>query len=505
MRNPRHLAVGAAALAAALAASLTGLFAWADGPQDRDRQGGAVHLRLLGVNDFHGHLQPLSEDVGGAAWLAAHLDAATIPGRTIRVHAGDMVGASPLISAWFHDEPTIAAVNGMGFDVGTLGNHEFDEGAGELLRLLRGGQRSGTAALKADGGGGRVDTSSPGFRGAGFPYTAANTVHAGSGRPLLPPYWIAERAGVKVGFIGITTRSTARWVLPRYADRFRFLDLSASVNRWVPRLQRQGVEAIVVLAHAGAPEQEGDGRRATGEIVEESREMSDAVDVVVAGHSHSKLDLRVPNRSGRGSKLVVEAGSYGAAFDRVDLTVDRRTGEVLRSSGSIVETSHSAVAPDPDMAALVASYASRAAPVAERILGSAGRELSAGHGLGELAARAQLRLAGTDVALVNRSSFRGTIDAGAITFADVFEAQAYDHRVLTLTMSGADVLRAANGAVYMAARRPIDPRGTYTVAANELFATRGGLAALATAARQGRVAGTEVEALSAYLGTPRGR
>jgi 5'-nucleotidase len=124
---------------------------------------GVVKLRLLGVNDFHGHLDPPLPGIGGAAWLKARLDRATIPGRTIGVHAGDMVGALPLLSSWFHDEPSIEAANEIGFDVGTLGNHEFDEGGAELMRLLRGGRRTGREALKRDADGGWVNTSSSDF------------------------------------------------------------------------------------------------------------------------------------------------------------------------------------------------------------------------------------------------------------------------------------------------------------------------------------------------------
>ena len=501
LKDPRHLAAGAAAFGTALATALLGIFARADTPERPQPPTGPVELRLLGVNDFHGHLEPPREDVGGAASLTAHLDAATLPGRTIRVHAGDMVGTSPLISSWFHDEPAIEAANQMGFDVGTVGNHEFDEGGDELLRLLRGGRRTGPAAVKLDGAGGLVNTSSPSFSGASFPYLGANTVDAGSGRLMLPPYRIIERAGVRLGFIGVTTTSTPRWVLPRLADRYRFLDLSDSVNRWAAELERKGVEAIVVLAHVGAPSQKGDGSRATGPVVEESRQMSDAVDVVIAGHSHSELNLRAPNASGRGSKLVVEANSYGTAFDQVDLTLDRTSGEVLSKSAVIVSTTHSAVVPDAGSSELVDRYATRIAPVADQVLGVARSPLSARRGLGKLAAEAQRRLARADIALVNRSSFRGTIDAGPITYAEVFEAQAYDHPVLRMTMSGAGVLEATRGAIYRAARRPgpIEPSETYTVAANELFATRNGLPALAAAARRGQVVGTEVEALSDYL------
>ena len=503
LRDPRHIAPGIAAFSAALAVALFGLHARADAPAgEAVPPSGVVKLRLLGVNDFHGHLEPPEPGVGGAAWLAGHLDDASIPGRTIRVHAGDMVGASPLVSSWFHDEPAIEAANLMGFDVGTVGNHEFDEGGDELLRLIRGGGRAGPAALKPDSTGKLVNTSSPEFRGAAFPYIAANTTDSGSGRLVLPPYRVVRRAGVRVGFIGVTTPSTPNWVLPRFADRFRFLDISDSVNRWVPELRRRGVETIVVLAHSGAPSQEGNGARATGEVVEESRQMSDAVDVVIAGHSHSRLNLRVPNPSGRGHKLVVEAASYGTAFDQVDLSVDRRTGDVVRKSAAIPATPHSGTRADPESAALVARYVSRIAPVAGRIVGRTARALSGGAGLGELAAEAQRRLADSDLAFVNQGSFRAGIGAGPISYSDLFAAQAYDHAVLKLTLSGEDVLALARrGAVYSAGLRgrAVDPAGRYTVAVNELFATRSGLPSIESAASAGRPVGTEVEALTRYV------
>ena len=292
-----RLLPGLAAFAAAMLVALLGLYAQAGTPEPREKESrrGVVKLRLLGVNDFHGHLEPPRPGIGGAAWLKSHLDRATLPGRTIRVHAGDMVGATPLISSWFHDEPTIEAANEIGFDVGTVGNHEFDEGGDELMRLLRGGRRTGPEALKPDVTGQLVNTSSPEFAGAGFPYIAANTVDR-DGELLLPPFQIVERAGVRVGFIGVTTRSTPTFLLERHAARFRFTDISEAVNRWVPELRRRGVEAIVVLAHAGGPTQdETDAPDYVGEIIDEAREMSSAVDVVVAGHSHSRINVRVPN------------------------------------------------------------------------------------------------------------------------------------------------------------------------------------------------------------------
>ncbi len=182
----QNLLPGAAAFSAALLVALLGLTAGAreSGPQGS----GTVELQLLGVNDFHGHLEPPEPGVGGAAWLGAWLDRAGLshPDRTIRVHAGDMVGVSPLISSHFNDEPTIEATNLMGFDVGTLGNHEFDEGGAEALRLVR---------------------------RARYPYIAANTVTREGGELILPPYRIVERSGVKVGFIGVTTEDTPYFLL----------------------------------------------------------------------------------------------------------------------------------------------------------------------------------------------------------------------------------------------------------------------------------------------------
>jgi 2',3'-cyclic-nucleotide 2'-phosphodiesterase (5'-nucleotidase family) len=200
LADRRHLLPGAAAFSAALLVALLGLTAGAEEPRAPLRTG-TVELQLLGVNDLHGHLEPPEAGVGGAAWLGAWLDRASgsHPGRTIRVHAGDMVGASPLISSHFHDEPAIEATNLMDFDVGTLGNHEFDEGGPEALRLVRRGR---------------------------YPYVAANTVTREGGELILPPYEIVERGGVRVGFIGVTTIDTPYFLLSEFARQYRWLDLA---------------------------------------------------------------------------------------------------------------------------------------------------------------------------------------------------------------------------------------------------------------------------------------
>ena len=300
LRNRRHLLPGAAAFAAVLLVALLGLNAGADEPPPASDDG-PVELQLLGVNDFHGNLEPPEPGIGGAAWLGAHLDnaARSHPDRTIRVHAGDMIGASPLISSHFDDEPTIEATNMMGFDVGAVGNHEFDEGGDELTRVLQGSR---------------------------YQWLAANTVDPETGATFLPPYKVIERGGVRVGFIGVTTDDTPTWLLPEFKREYRFLDISETVNRWVPELRSRGVEAIVVLAHSGAF-QEGD--EAEGEIADETAQMDDAVDVVIAGHTHSQLNFSVDG------KLVVESFPYGTGYDRVRITVDRITGDVIAKSADL--------------------------------------------------------------------------------------------------------------------------------------------------------------------------
>jgi 5'-nucleotidase len=457
-----RLLTGLTAFAAPMLVALLGLYPKADTPAETDRPEGIVKLRLLGVNDFHGHLEPPRPGVGGAAWLKSHLDRAEIAGRTIRVHAGDMVGASPLLSSWFRDEPTLEAANLIGFDVGTVGNHEFDEGGDELLRLL---------SL------------------ARFPYIGANTYLREGDELLLPPYQVVERAGVRVGFIGVTTPSTPKFLLDRHAARFRWTDISASVNRWVPVLRRQGAEAIVVLAHAGAPSQgESDGSDYVGEIVEETRQMSPAVDVVIAGHSHSRLDLRVPNADGSGDKLVIEALSYGVAYDLVDLAIDARTGHVTAKTGRIPDTRHAGVAGDGEVAALVRGYRDRLAPVADRVLGHSESGLTRSGGrLGQLVADAERAFGHTDAAVVSPGALRADIDAGPITYADVAGVLAYDHPVMRFPMTGRELRALVERGAYYAGPPSLDPGATYSVAASELLVPRG------------RPVGTEVEAVAWHL------
>ena len=270
-----------------------------------------------------------------------------------------MVGASPLISSWFHDEPTMEAANLLGFDVGTLGNHEFDEGGDELMRMLRGGQRTGRAALRRDADGRAREHLVAGLRRALPIPTSRRTRSTASGELRLPPYAIVERAGVRVGFIGVTTQSTPNFLL----DRPRASASASPTSRTpstagCPCCAAAGCRRSSCWRTPAGPRRTSPTRRDfVGEIIDEAREMSSEVDAVIAGHSHSRLDIRVPNADGSGDKLIVEALSYGVAYDLVDLTIDRRHRRGGGEDGPRARTRRTTWRATRAIAALVEGYA----------------------------------------------------------------------------------------------------------------------------------------------------
>ncbi|MFL5839334.1 MAG: bifunctional metallophosphatase/5'-nucleotidase [Thermoleophilaceae bacterium] len=475
------LAASGAALLAAVRAPEVG--ATASGPAR------LVHVRVLGINDLHGHLDPTdvgSRAAGGVAWLASWLDSRSADGTpTIRVTAGDSPGASPLISAHFHDQPAVEALNLMHFDVGTVGNHDFDEGPAEMLRLVRGGD---------------------GFAGADFPYVGANALDADTGRPVLPPYVVVERAGVRIGFIGVTTRASARWLLPRYASQLRFADISDTVNRYARELQDQGVQSIVVLAHAGGVQESAEA--ATGEIVDETREMSDAVDVVVSGHTHTVIDLHVAH------KLVTQAAAFGTAFDQIDMTIDPRTADVVSARADIVRTWDDApgIRPDPLLAAMVEGYRDRLGELVTRTVAYAPEPIMRTPGedspnrLGTMVADSERAAAHADIAFVAPAWVRADLPAGRLTYADLFEVQPFGDELIRMTMSGGDLQAVLDEQhtpgqpLLIASGLPqeIDPRANYTVVVCDFLASGGEGFSGFTRGRERAAAGKDIDALVDY-------
>ena len=275
-----------------------------------------VHLRILAISDFHGQLEPPGAagriggvEVGGAAYLASHI--ATLRAgapHSIVVSAGDLINASPFTSALFHDEPTIEAMDAIGLDLNGVGNHEFDEGVDELVRMQRGGCHP-------------VDGCQFGetFAGAGFTFLAANVVREDSQETLLPSYAVRVFDGVPVAFIGVTLANTGSMVSPSGVRGWRFRDEAQTANQLARALRDQGVEAIVLLIHEGGHAGGGvdECPALSGPIAAIARKLEPGIDVVISGHTHQAYNCLVDGR------VLTAAGSHGRVVTQIDLTLDR--------------------------------------------------------------------------------------------------------------------------------------------------------------------------------------
>ncbi|MFL6559142.1 MAG: metallophosphoesterase, partial [Bacillus sp. (in: firmicutes)] len=270
-----------------------------------------IQVQLLGINDLHGQLN-VTRNVGGKPagrvdYLATYLKKREAENKnTLLVQDGDMVGASPPISALLQDEPTIDILNNLGFDIGTVGNHEFDEGLTELLRLINGGAHPKTGN----------------FAGSKFPWVVANVVNEQTGKTILPPYQILKVNGMPIGFIGVVTTETPTIVVPSGVAGLRFTDEVEAINRNVVELKKQGVKSIVVLAHN--PGTSGpNGENPAGQLVDIANRVDDEVDIIFGGHNHAYMNATIDN------KLVVQSYSYGTAFSDVDIEIDPKTKDIV--------------------------------------------------------------------------------------------------------------------------------------------------------------------------------
>src|SRR5436309_2584603 len=306
---------------------------------------------------------------------------------TIFVAAGDLIGASPFLSAMFHDEPTIESLSMMGLAVAAVGNHEFDEGKDELLRMQNGGCHP------------TDDCQGPHpFRGAGFHYLAASTIDNSTGKPIFPPYEIREFDGIPVAFIGLTLAGTPRIVSPVGVADLEFRDEADTVNALLPELKARGIEAIVVLIHEGGVPT-GDYNECpgiSGPIVDIVRKFDPAIDVVISGHTHQAYVCEIDGR------LVTSGDKYGTLVTAIDLKLDHATRDVISARADNVIVRTGAYAKDPEQTALIESYDKVAAPLANRPAGSITETLSrapndAGESvLGDIVADAQLAATHTD-------------------------------------------------------------------------------------------------------------
>ncbi len=419
-----------------------------------------VEVQLLGLNDFHGHLEsttpgtiapdPASPRVpaGGAEYLATHLRAKEAENKnTLIVSAGDLIGASPLLSALFHDEPTIEAMNQIGLDLNAVGNHEFDEGADELRRMQRGG------CHPVDG-----CQDGTGFGGADFRFLAANVVRETSGRTLFRPYSIKRFKGVKVGFIGMTLEGTPDIVSPAGVAGLDFLDEAETANRYARQLRRRhGVRAVVVLLHQGgiqsSPGGINDCNGMSGEIVDIVERTTQRVDLFITGHTHSAYNCEIDGRP------VTSASSFGRLFTDIDVTLNRRSRDVVgvTANNQIVTQN---VFKAADVSDLIARYTTIAAPLRDRVIGRITADItrtpddSGENAAGNLIADAQLAATAAPdtgaavAAFMNpggvRSDFTfaqsGAEGDGNVTYGEAFTVQPFGNSLVTLTLSGAQVL-----------------------------------------------------------------
>ena len=512
--------------------------------------GATVKGQFLSYNDFHGAIDPPGGSgatvngvpAGGVEYLATWLkrlraEAATEGRTTITAGAGDLIGATPLVSAAFHDEPTIELMGQIGLQVSSVGNHEFDEGVAELIRLQRGGCHPTDGCQDGDG-----------FAGAKFRYLAANTINRRTGLPILPPVDIKLVNGVPVGFVGLTLEGTAGIVNPAGIASVRFADEVQTANKWSNVLRLLGVRAQVLLVHEGGvqngpptPPGVSDCNNFTGPLVDIVAGLKPEFGVVISGHTHRFYSCTLPNT--KGTSVVTSAGSNGQLVTDIDYTVDRRTGRfaqitarnvvvengVRNADGSWQQTGGAFVrnpdTVDPAAKRLADKYRTAVAPIANRVVGRITGDINRDarpngeSPLGDVIADAQLAYtqgAGARIALMNPGGIRaslpyaaqaGTEAPGEITYGEAFTVQPFNNLVVTQTFTGAQlkevleqqfpgyagqnaqrILQVSRGLTYSydstaapgsrvsalaLGGTPIDPAASYRVTTNDFLANGG--------------------------------
>ena len=408
-----------------------------------------VELQILAINDFHGNIATSSSSFGGtgrADFLAANIAAAEAETKnSVFVSAGDLIGASPLISALFHDEPTIEAMNLMGLDLNAVGNHEFDEGPEELLRMQNGGSHP------VDG-----DLDGTPFDGADFQFLAANVVEEDTGKTIFPPYALRVYNGVKVAFIGMTLESTPTIVTPSGVEGLVFTDEADTANQLIERLQRRNIESFVILLHEGGISDGGQndcGSGLTGPIVDITERLDDAVDLVIAGHTNDEFICEIDG------KWVTMADNRGRLFTDIDVTLDRRTKDMTVVAINNKPNLQEGVTPDPEVTALIDRYDALSAPLANQVIGTTEVDITeeatpAGESaLGDVIADAQLAATSSPetgsavAAFMNPGGIRNDIlfapsgeeAAGEFTFGEAFGVQPFGNSLVTMTLTGAQI------------------------------------------------------------------
>jgi len=424
----------------------------------------SVEVQILAFNDFHGNLQvPDAVEVtepdgikhkivtGGAAHLAAALsDLRAGHPNTVTVSAGDTIGASPLISANYLDEPTIDAMNLLGLEFNSVGNHEFDRGSDELKRMQAGGCAKNTR---------RTPCAVEPFSGARFRYLAANVVQA-DGSTIFPATGLKRFATpsgtITIGFIGMTLKGTANLVTPSGVRGLTFQDEAETANALVPKLKALGADTIVLLIHQGgklAQFTTGNGCEGLyGEILPIMTKLDPAISTVVSGHTHWAYVCRGSPQLGSG-RLLTSAGKYGYFVTDLRLEFDPATHQLLSQSAQNLVVGNGERGEDANERALVARYANAIAPIASRIIGHltapATKNAEESEGAAAdliadsmLAATRSAEYGSAQLALVNATGVRVDLPGGDVKYADAFSVMPFGNNLVVMTLTGAQ-LRAA--------------------------------------------------------------
>ena len=427
--------------------------------------GGTIAVKLLAINDFHSQitagLEVDGRPVGSAPVLAAYLKEAQAraKGTAFILHAGDHVGASQPQSALLQDEPGIAFFNMLGNNqcrtgglygpdcnlIGIPGNHELDEGAREMLRLVHGGNHSQGPFLQDP------------YQGAAFPYICANLVQETTGQPLFMPYVVRMVDGVPVGFIGAVLRRASTFLSPESLAGLKVLDEADAVNRYVRQLKSEGVHAIVVMIHQGGyqvpanPSVKQPGGL-VGDLAPIVARLDSEVDAVLSGHTHTYHNILANNAAGRPT-LVVQAWPKGTGYADIDLEISRASGDVVAMSSQIVTTwadQGPGLRPDARVAVLAGQVDAMGKAIAEQVIASAAKPITrasneAGESaLGDLVADAQRQAMGTDFAFMHPEGIEADFSPGGITKADPYTVQPANLNLIKLEMTGQQVYELLN-------------------------------------------------------------
>jgi len=514
-----------------------------------------IEIQILAINDFHGNLEPsqslitfqgtngqsVSDFLGGAAVMGAELAKFRANRLSITVAAGDLIGASPLASAYFLDEPTIDAMNLMGLELASVGNHEFDKGSSELLRMQNGGCEKFTT---------RVPCRLEPFEGAKFRYLGANVLKE-NGSTLFPPTAVRDFGPIRIGFIGMTLKDTGIFVTPAGVAGLHFAEEAETANGLVSQLKGQGADAIVLLIHQGGKTPEtykaGDCDGLSGDILPILDRLDPAITTIVSGHTHNAYACEL-DRGGT-KRLLTSAGKYGYFVTDLRLTFDPGTHALVSQRAQNAPMTSETPAGGP-IAALVKRYADASAPAAARVVGKLRGEAPKDGGDGEspaanliadsqLAATKAKNHGGADIAFMNTTGVRVGITPaadGSVTYGQIFAVQPFGNNLVVKTLTGAQLkalleqqFRVEDGVAKVKSllvpsdpfrfsydltkpegqrivsmtldHHPIDPTKRYRLTVNNFLASGGDGFSVLTQGTETFDAGLDLDALEAWLAT----